>query len=86
MYVVMPMSVDDIIGMVQEVYMNEDRNARYCTFPFLNDLIVRLDGNFMDDLGESTGKIRGALKNADPTVRRNGEGLIEFMERVMREC
>ena len=81
----MPKGFDDVAGTVREVYMNEDPYKRYCTFPFLPDLMVRLDDNFMDHLDDSIRKIRATLKDADAGVRRNGEGLIGFMEEIMSE-
>lgn len=42
-----------------------------------------MSGNFMDNVGDAANNIRKALKNADPATKRNGEGLISFMERQM---
>ena len=87
MYTVMPMTVDDIVGMVREIYIDIDqsKDGHYCTFPFLPGLYVTLDGDFMDDLDGTVRKIRSALKGTDAKVKRNGEGLIGFMERIMSE-
>ena len=87
MYTVMPMTVDDIVGMVREIYIDIDQSkgGHYCTFPFLPGLYVTLDGDFMDDLDGTVRKIRSALKGTDAKVKRNGEGLIGFMERIMKE-
>ena len=84
MFTVMSERLDDLISMVQEVCMHEEKQGHFCTFPFMPDLIVTLDGNFMDDLDGAIGKIRAALKGSDQRVQRNGEGLIGFMEHIMR--
>lgn len=87
MYTVLPMTVDDITEMVRKIYIDVDKekSGHYCTFPFTPDLVVILEDDFLDDLENSIKKIRSALKDCDAMVRRNGEGLIGFMERIMRE-
>lgn len=87
MYTVMPMTVDDIVGMVREIYFDVDqsKDGHYCTFPFLPNLYVTIEGDFMDDLKGTAEKIRSALKDTDAKVKRNGEGLIGFMERIMSD-
>ena len=77
---------DEIAGMVRRVYMGEktvsDRN--YCTFPFTTDLVVTLSGNFMDRTDQSVKTIKNALKASDPAIKRNGEGLVEFIQRMVK--
>lgn len=75
----------ELARMVRTIYMDDMSNTskHYCTFPFTPDLVVTLTGNFMDDISRSSKVIRDALKNADYTTKRNGEGLIEFMQRMM---
>lgn len=75
-----------LADMVQKVYMEDDGLAheKHCTFPFDMDLTVLLKGNFLDRQNESVKTIRDALKDTTPQIRRNGEGLIEFMKRVVR--
>ena len=62
----------------------KSRKSYYCTFPFDPDTVLRLDGNFLDQLSKTSQIIRNALKERSPQVQRNGEGLILFMERIMR--
>ena len=65
----------------------ESKNSKkgyYCTFPFDPETIVRLDGCFMDQLAKTGNTIRAALKDRSLQVQRNGEGLILFMERLMK--
>lgn len=76
----------ELSDIVRKVYM-ETTNANsshYCTFPFSPDHVVTLSGDFMDNLEESVSTIRNALKDAEPSIKRNGEGLIGFMERQMK--
>ena len=76
----------ELAQMVKKVYMNDggSDDTHYCTFPFTPDLVVTLTGNFMDRTRQSVKIIRDSLKNADPATKRNGEGLIEFMQRMMK--
>ena len=46
--------------------------------------MVTIEGDFLDKVNLAIRKIRAELKDADESVRRNGEGLIEFMKRVVR--
>ena len=61
-----------------------ERMDHYCTFPFDPDTVVRFDGYFLDHLNTTTQTIRNALKDRGPQLQRNGEGLILFMERLMK--
>lgn len=61
----------------------KSRQGLYCTFPFDQDTVLRLEGNFMDQLNKTSQTIRIALRDRSPQVQRNGEGLILFMERIM---
>ncbi len=60
------------------------KQVHFCTFPFDPDTVLRLDGRFLDQLGKTSAAIRNALKNRSSQVQKNGEGLILFMERLMR--
>lgn len=62
----------------------DERMDHYCTFPFDPDTVVRFDGDFLDHLNTTTQTIRNALKDRGPQLQRNGEGLILFMERLMK--
>ena len=70
---------------VRAVYMGEKEveEWNYCTFPFDEDSMVTLSGDFLDRLSLSVKTIRKALKDADPAAQRNGEGLISFMQSIM---
>ena len=46
---------------------------------------MTLEGDFLDRMAQSVKKIRAALSGQSPQIQRNGEGLIEFMQRIMRE-
>ena len=74
----------ELADMVQKVYMNDDIRTLHCTFSFHTDQIITLKGNFLDHLPQSIKKIRDALKDSDNMIRRNGEGLIEFMQNIMK--
>lgn len=76
----------ELAQMVEKIYMNGSENigSHYCTFPFTPELVVTLTGNFMDNTNQSIKTIRDSLKNADPATKRNGEGLVEFMQRMMK--
>lgn len=76
----------DLAGIVRKAYMdkNEASDNNYCTFPFSPNYVVTLSGNFMDKINETAKIIRNALKDADAATKRNGEGLIGFMERQMK--
>lgn len=76
----------ELAGMVRDVYLNRKGKSdeNFCTFPFSPNLVVELSGFFMDRTSQSVNKIRNALKDADPATRRNGEGLVEFIQRMMK--
>ncbi len=75
----------ELADMVNEVYMKEDEiSGNYCTFPFTTDIIVTLKGNFLDELEESIKTVRKCLKNENPQIQKNGEGLVDFMQWVMK--
>ncbi len=76
----------ELAKMVRDVYLDDDKSSdtNYCTFPFTPDIVVTMSGNFMDNIDKSAKTIRDALKSADPATKRNGEGLIEFMQRITR--
>lgn len=59
-------------------------HQNYCTFPFAPDLTVRLTGNFLDRVSQAVRTIRDALKYSDWQTRRNGEGLIAFMQSIIK--
>ena len=73
---------DELAEMVNSVYFNESQE-KYCCFPFGPNHIVTLEGDFLDKVNLAIRKIRAELKDADESVQRNGEGLIEFMKRVV---
>ena len=76
----------ELLDMIKRVYLdNRDQHGKYCTFPFLTDTVVTLEGDFLDNLDESVKTIRRALKNKSPQIQRNGEGLIMFMQRLSHE-
>ena len=79
---------EELAEMIREVYMNTHsiRQEHYCTFPYEPGQIVRLNGNFMDHLSSTKQKIREALKGCSAQVQRNGEGLIMFMEKQMKNA
>lgn len=62
----------------------KSKQSHYCTFPFDPDTVLRFDGNFMDQLNKTSQTIRNALQDRNSQVQRNGEGLILFMERIMK--
>ncbi|MBQ8161635.1 MAG: hypothetical protein IJ083_12945 [Clostridia bacterium] len=57
---------------------------KYCTFPFDPDTVLRFDGDFMEHVSKTSQTIRNALRGKSAQIQRNGEGLIVFMERIMR--
>ena len=73
---------EDLAETVRKLYF-DDSEEKLCTFPFGPKSVVRLEGNFLDRLNTSIRKIRADLKDADESIRRNGEGLIVFMKRVV---
>ena len=77
---------DDLAGIIQKAFMAESNtsDSNYCTFPFSPYHVVTLSGNFGDKVSEAAQTIRNALKDADAATKRNGEGLIGFMERQMK--
>ena len=74
---------DELAKIVRELYF-DDSKEKFCTFPFGPQHMVRLEGDFLDKLNPSIRKIRAELKEADPMIQRDGEGLIEFMKRIMK--
>lgn len=72
----------ELVDFVRRLYIEESRPQMRCTFPFTADLVVTLDGYFLDDLDASIKKISDALRYSSSQVRRNGQGLIEFMQWV----
>lgn len=72
-----------LVKMVQRIYIDEERpTATYCTFPFAPDVIVTLDGNFMDSKNKAIQTIRSALAGQNAQIQRNGEALIHFMQQL----
>ncbi len=61
------------------------RGSYYCTFPFAPDCIVRLKGNFMDDVGKAGKAIREALKDQGSMIQKHGEQMIHFMHQITEE-
>ena len=57
-----------------------------CTFPFTMDLVVTLKENFLDRLPQTENIIRRALKNSDDLIKKNGEGLIQYMRKIMENA
>jgi hypothetical protein len=76
---------EPLADMVRAVYMEQKKPKQhdYCTFLYAPDIVITLEGYFLDHLDQSEKKIRSALRNTDPQVQRNGEGLIHFMHWVM---
>ena len=73
---------EELARMVQKLYIDEERpHEQFCTFPFLHDIVVTLEGNFMDDKKKAISTIREALAGEAPPLKRNGEGLVLFIER-----
>lgn len=76
----------ELLDMIKRVYFdNRNSYKKYCTFPFFTDTVVTLEGDFLDNLDESVKTIRKALKDKNPQIQRNGEGLILFMKRLSHE-
>ena len=75
----------ELADMVRNVYLQNDKqkNGHYFTFPFCMNLTVKLMGHFLDRIDQSAKTIKTALKDQDPQIQRNGEGLIMFMRRIM---
>ena len=80
-------SSQNLADVIRRIYSEDGLgDDRYCTFTFGNpDRIVTLHGNFLDNLKDSVRTIRNALKGASAPEKRNAEGLIEFMQRIMTE-
>ena len=74
----------ELLDMVKRVYW-DNRKGKYCTFPFLPDTIVTLEGDFLDNPEKAVKIIRKALKDKEPQIQRSGEGLIMFIERLSRQ-
>ncbi|MBQ7488011.1 MAG: hypothetical protein IJT77_11015 [Clostridia bacterium] len=55
--------------------------SSYCTFPFDPTHVLTLKGPFLDKKAATTATIREFLKDTEPAVQRNGQGLIEFIWR-----
>ena len=72
---------EELAQMVRRIYINEKPVPRhYCTFPFTLDKVVTLKGNFLDHKEDAIKLIRETLKDETPGIKRNGEGIIMFME------
>ena len=71
---------------IRTLYADERKTkySQYCTFPFDPDTVLRFDGYFMDHVTKTSSAIRDALKDCSSQVQRNGEGLILFMQRMMK--
>lgn len=76
---------EQLVEMVKKTYIEnkEPDYISYCTFPFNPDVIVTLEGSFLDKMSQSVKHIRTVLRNEAPQIKRNGEGLIQFMKSVM---
>ena len=77
--------LDGLAAMVRDIYFDDsvnDYDYGMCTFPFFTDCVVTLHGPFMDDVAGSCRKVREALRDRNEDIRRNGEGLCQFMERM----
>ena len=74
---------EELAQLVRRVYVDDARNMKehYCTFPFDADTVVTLKGNFIDHKKEAIKLIRDSLKDKPAEIKRNGEGLIMFMQR-----
>lgn len=72
----------ELADMIDRIYFDK-RNHDCCTFPFNLDLVVKLEGYFMDDLNKSAKIIRDELRNAGPQEQKNGEFLISIMNDLM---
>lgn len=59
-------------------------HIHYCTFLFNPDVIVALEGDFLDKMAQSVKKIRTALSDQDPRVQKNDKFLIKFMKQIMK--
>ena len=76
---------EELADMIRKVYLRKVLpHQKFCTFPFQLNVTVTLEGDFLDELDLSINTIRDALKNEDPLVQRNGEGLIHFMQAMVR--
>ena len=75
----------ELADMVRNVYLKQEKRhpEHYCTFPFCINMTVTLRGHFLDRIEQSAKTIKAALKDQDPQIQRNGEGLIMFMQRIM---
>ena len=73
---------EELAETVKKWYFN-DSEEKLCTFPFGSEHVVTLEGDFLDRMNTSIRAIRAGLKDADPQVQRNGEGLIHFMKKVV---
>ena len=70
-----------LAGFVRKHMMRPNEKTReYCTFPFDPYHVLTLTGRFMDKKEETIKKIRDFLQDAGPAVKRNGEGLVYFIE------
>ena len=80
-------SAKDLAEIIRKLYSeSKPEDERYCTFTFGNpDRIVTLRGYFLDDLEGSVKKIKNALRGTTAPEKRNAEGLIEFIQRIMTE-
>lgn len=74
----------ELARMIRNIYAPKPMKPtdQCCIFPFGKDVTVTLGEDFLDRLSESERIIRNALKNQDPMIQRNGEGLIMFMRQI----
>ena len=78
----------ELSDLLRSVYMLENdtyHKGYYCTFPFDAELIVKLESHFLDKMNKSVKIIRDAVKDRSEQTRRNAEGLIGFMQRIVKE-
>ena len=78
----------ELADLLRSVYMLENdtyHKGSYCTFPFDAELIVKLESYFLDKMNKSVKIIRDAVKDRSEQTRRNAEGLIGFMQRIVKD-
>ena len=80
-------SSKELADIISRVFIEDNtKQEPHCTFTFGNpEKIVYLRGYFLDNLDITKKTIKEALKDAKPQEKRNAEGLIGFMERIMNE-
>ena len=79
---------DELAEMVQAIYIDGAGPRSMfphlrCDFPFFLNLTVHLEGEFMDDMEATARTIRDAVQDQSDQIKRNGVGLIMFMERLV---